>query len=349
MSSPLTGNRTQSVRYQLLSSAEASKGDLDGVTGGSLDFVSNASIKGGGQLTIVDNGQSIDFLNDRLKIYYNVDGYGETAVGVFLFSEAPEMWSNTGRTWNIKLLDKNAIFDQDAVDANTVVVNGTTVTTEVVSILAGESQAVTPSAATLANSQTWEPGTSYLRIINDLLDTIGYFAMTPNGNGQFVVKPYVLPANRPVIWEFLDGANCIYVPDFTNDVDLFSIPNTFIAVGVGDGDTAALTSTYTNTDPTSPYSTVSRGRTIVAVETGVEAVDQTTLDNFARRRLVELTSPTQSVEIRHAYVPGLAVNDAVWFRSVPAGIDARHVVTKTVVDLNPTGLCVTTIEKVVDV
>jgi hypothetical protein len=348
-SSPLIGNRTQNVRYQLLSSAEASKGDLDGVTGGSVDFVANATVKGGGSLQLTDNGQSIDFLNDRVKIFFNVAGYGETALGVFLFSEAPETWSGTGRTWEVKLLDKCAIFDQDAVDVTTLVASGTTVTTQVATYLSGQNQAVTPSAATLAGPQTFEAGTSYLAIINDLLATIGYFSMTPNGSGQLVVKPYVLPANRPVIWEFLDGENCIYIPDFTNDVDLFSIPNRFIAVGQGDGTTAALTSTYTNTDAASPYSTVSRGRTIVAVETGIEAADQTTLDNYAQRRLVELTSPTQSIEIKHAYVPGLAVNDAVWFRSQPAGMNARHVVTKTLVDLDPTALCTTTLQKVVAV
>lgn len=327
---------------------EASANDLDGVTGGSLDFVANASIKGGGSITIVDRGQDIDWLNDRIKIYYTVDGYGETALGVFLFSEAPESWSDTGRTYAVKLLDKNTILDQDAVEENTLVASGTVVTDQVATYLSNQNQAVTPSTATLAGPQTWEPGTSYLRIINDLLATIGYFSMFPNGDGQFIVKPYVLPASRPIVWEFLDGENCIYIPDFTNDVDLFSIPNRFIAVGQGDGDTAALVSTYTNTDPDSPYSTVSRGRTIVAVETGIEAADQTTLDNYARRRLVELTSPTQSIEIQHAYVPGLTVNDAVWFRSQTAGIDARHVVTKTVIPLDPTALCTTTLQKVVD-
>ena len=347
----LTGNRATSFRFDLLTSSEAPKGTLSGVSGGSVDWTANASIKGGGSLSVADAGQAVDWLNDRVRPVILVDGLDEIALGVFIFSEAPETWSDTGRTWAAALLDKTAILDQDAVDATYVLDAGTVITDAIATLITstGETNtAITPSAATLAGALVWDPGTTKLRIVNDLLNVAGYFSLYTDGNGQFRAEPYVKPASRPIRWEFLDGDTAIYSPDFTKDVDLFSIPNKFIAVGQGDGTTAALTSTATNDDASSPYSTVSRGRTITTVETGVEAADQTTLDNYAARRLIELTSPTSSVDVSHAFVPGMAVNNVVRLRSVPAGVDARHVVTKTKVSFDPTALATSTLQEVVD-
>jgi len=350
----LTGNRYTSFRYDLLSREEAPKGVLDGVDEGrpgSLDWVANASVKGGGSITIVDIGQSVDWLNDRIRPVIIIDGVGEFPLGVFLFSETPETWGDTGRSWTVGLLDKTTIPDQDAVDTTYALDAGTVITTAVTDLITstGETNiAVTPSTATLAGPLVWDAGTTKLQIINDLLAAANYFSLHCDGNGQFRAEPYIRPAARPILWEFLDGETAIYSPDFERDIDLFNIPNKVVAVGQGSASTAALTSTATNEDPTSPYSYPSRGRWITSTVTGVEAADQATLDARARRRLIELTSPTASVAVQHAYVPGLTANDVVRLRRVPAGIDARHVVSKTQITLDGTALVKTTLTEVVD-
>jgi hypothetical protein len=349
--SALTINRTSSVRVELLTATEAPDGTLAGVRDGSVVYTAAKSVHGSASLTVADKGQAVDWLTARIRPVLTVKGYGDTALGVFLASEAPESWDDTGRTWSIKLLDKCTILDQIAVDAAYALDAGTVVTTAVVAIIAstGETNiAITPSAATLVNPLVWPAGTTLLQIVNDLLSVVNYFSLYCNGSGQYRGEPYVKPASRPTVWEFLDGSNCIYQPTFAVDVDLFAIPNKVIAITQGDGTTAALTSTATNTDPTSPYSTVSRGRTITYVATGVEAADQPTLDEFALRRLIELTTPTASIDIQHAFVPDVAFNRAVRFRRVPAGIDGRHVVSKTEVSLDPTGLAKSTLTEVVD-
>lgn len=351
MSAPLTINRTSSVRVELLTATEAPAGTLDGVRGGSVAYTAAKSVHGSASLTVADNGQSVDWLTARIRPVLTVAGYGDTALGVFLVSEAPEAWGDTGRVWAIRMLDKCTILDQDAVSQAYTLDAGSVVTDEIVTLIesTGETNiAVTPSAATLVNPLVWPAGTTKLQIVNDLLSIINYFSLFTNGDGQYRGEPYVKPASRPTVWEFLDGSNCIYQPTLTKDVDLFAIPNRVIAIGQGDGTTAALTSTATNTDPASPYSTVSRGRTITAVFTGVEAADQTTLDAYAERRLIELTTPTASIEIAHAFVPDLAFNRAVRFRRQPASIDARHVVSKTEISLDPTALAKSTLTEVVD-
>lgn len=347
----LATHRVSAVRLDILTATEADAGTLTGVTGGKVTYTSAKSVHGSMDLRVVDNGQTIDWLTARLRPVYTIEGVGDTTLGVFLAGEAPEDWGGTGRVWTVKLLDKCTILDQDKVATTYTVDAGAVVTDEVVTLIesTGETNiAVTPSAATLVNPLAWPAGTTKLQIINDLLSVINYFSLFTNGDGQFRAEPYVKPASRPIVWEFLDGDAAIFLPTLAKDVDLFAIPNTVIASTTGDGTTAALSSTAINADASSPYSTVSRGRTIAYSETGIEADSQATLDAYAERRLIELTTPTASIEVAHAFVPAISFNRAVRFRREPMGIDGRHVVSKTEISLDPTALAKSTLTEVVD-
>jgi len=346
----LTGNRNTKFYLDVLDSANAPLARLDGVTDGKLDWIANVVIKGAGSLTVIDVDQDVDWLNARLRPVMVIEGLPIQPLGVFMVSEAPENWGG-GRSWSIKLLDNTTILDQDTV-AETYALNaGTVVTTTIRQLIESAgitNHSVTSSTATVAAPLVWSAGTSKLRIVNDLLALIGYFSLFSNFDGQYVARPYVLPAKRPLTYEFVDGPESIYEPRFNRDNDIWSIPNRVTIVGVGDGTTAALTSTIDNNDATSPYSIASRGRVIGHTETGVEAASQTVLNEYAKKRLVELTSPTSSVEIAHMPVPGLAVNQAARFRRTIAGIDARHVVSKTSITLDGKALATSTLREVVD-
>jgi hypothetical protein len=346
----LVGSRNTRFYVDVLDQNDSPLARLDGVTDGELDWLSNATVKGGGDLTVKDVEQTIDWLSARLRPYMVIEGLPVQPLGVWLPAEAPESWAN-GRSWAIKLLDKSTILDQDSVAQTYALAAGSVVTNEIVTLIQSAgitNHAITASVAVLDGDLVWSAGTSKLRIINDLLDLINYFSLYSNFEGQMVGSPYVLPANRPIAYEFIDGPESIYEPNFARDADIWSIPNRVTLVGVGDGTTAALTSTADNVDPLSPYSQPRRGRVIGRTETGIEAVDQAALDAAAKTRLIELTSPTAGVEISHSPVPGLYINQAAKFRRQPAGIDARHVVSRTHLKLTGKALAVSTLREVVD-
>src|SRR5690606_7629105 len=141
----------------------------------------------------------------------------------------------------------------------------------------------------------------------------------------------------------------LYVPEFTREEDIYSIPNRVVAVSQASGDEAALVSVAENTNPDSKFSFPSRGRWIVATETGVEVTDQESLDKYAQRRLNELSSVTATFVLRHAPVP-MELNWVTTFTRTPAGIlDRKASVQSMTIPLDPTELMETSFREVVDV
>lgn len=371
----LYGDRVTSYRWEVLEHSNGIDqlvGVLDGVIDGSLKWNQNAAVKGGGKAEVLDLDKASPGMIDisdlelesvRLRPVCVVQGLPENPLGVFLVSNAGEEWQDTGRVWNLELLDKCTVPDQDKVDQTYAVAAGTLILQEVRNILASAGEFISINeASTLATStgMVWEAGTTKLKIINDLLDTAGYNSLWMDGYGNFQVTPRVLPANRSINYEVLgfprvlrDGEKSIYRPDWNRQRDSFDVPNKVIAVEAAGGEDApALVGQWTNEDPDSPYSYVRRGRwithTLDSVETpeGTDFEKITFLNNRARATLVQMSAVQAQVKVTHLPIP-MRVSDVLQFAHAPAGIDARHVVTSIDLDLSPLGMMKSSLQEVI--
>lgn len=312
---PFTTHRVESWWVDLLDEHDTPVGRLDGVTGGTIEQNVNRIITGGGTLDVVDRGQDIPWLSARVQPWWHVHGADPWPLGVYLCSAPVATHTDAGVSWRVELLDKLLVLDEDKIEAAYAVPAGAVVTDTVQAVIASTGEAataVTDSTETLTSGMVWPPGTSKLRIVNDLLDAINYFSVRVDGHGTFVAAPYQAPAQRPTVRQFVPGPAAIHTPDFTRDQDLAGIPNRVVLVSAGGRDEESLVGVASNTDPASPTSHPSRGRWVVHAEEGVEATSQAVIDGLARRRLVELSTVAATVEIDHAAVP-LAVNDVVAF------------------------------------
>jgi len=342
------GTRTTAFTVDLLDADGQYLGPIRGVTGGNLTLSAATSVKVGGSIDVVDV-DGIDWTSARVRIRADVNGHG-WPLGVFVPSAPSAAWADGVRSWTVELLGMCTTLDQDRLPTSLSYPAGTVVTDAVRAqiMAAGQSgAAVTDSPATLAGGMVWEAGTSRLQVINDMLAAAGYWSLSTDGDGRFVAEPYVRPAERDPRYGFLDGDDAIYLDAFTRDQDVYSIPNRVVLVGVADGATPALTATAENTNPDSPWGYPRRGYWITYAETGIEATSQSALDALARRRLIDMSSATATVNLQHALVP-LDLNDVVRLRRVPAGIDARHTVQSMTIPLDPLGLVSTTLREVVD-
>ena len=365
------GSRTTSFFYQVLdhdpvTGRDSLHGYLDGVASSSSAWQTFNLVKGSASVDVRDlahpqAGQmgfgEVDWFNQRLRIFRHIDGIhalGEGApLGTFLTLESPHDFTATSHMIHLGLHEKTGVLDQDAFQGAFVADDSMPILQWVKYVIesAGESCDIDMGVTdTLAGPRAWTGGEdtpSKLTICNDLLDVIGYEHLVTDGWGRFLIRPYVPPAQRPVIYdviglprELLDGPNSIYESALTWDRDFYQIPNVVVAWGqsrpAGDDegtDAGPLFAVAMNMDPASPFSIPSRhGRTLVQTLTGVEVPDGTedeqlaALGDRAQRTLIGVSSPPSVIQLKCLWMP-IMIGDVVRFANTPAGIDGRFVVT----------------------
>lgn len=344
-----TAARTSTFRYELLDVDDQVIGEIAGVTGGNLDWSAATTLKAGGSINVADV-DGIDWLTARVKIWRRV-GDREWARGVYIPAAPVEAWTFGRRTWSVELLGKLHLLDQDVQGEWVTAAAGINIIDRVRALLTAAGHRnlqITDSPSVLRNPLTWEPGTTLLRIVNDLLDAAGYWSMTADEDGAFVAAPYVRPADRTPRYRLDDGEHTgIYRDEFTRERDVYSIPNRVVIVGQATGDTAALIGVAENNNPASPYSIPARNMVVSYQETGYEAATQAIINDYARRRLTEKTSVGETIPLEIAPIP-LDLNDVVTFTNRPAGIDGRYSVQSINEPLDPLTLMTINLREVID-
>lgn len=353
----LSGSRRFSFRYELLEADGTWVRDLTNVLAGSVSQNWLADIKRTATFTMMEAG-GIDFLSDRIRpsVRLHLPPYGtndwvEYPQGVFLLS-TPERGVSPGGvvTREVTAYDQLQVYSDDLVSNRYGIAAATNVIGAVQTLLASTlippRTRVTPHAGTLAAAKEWEPGTSKLRIINDLLGMVNYESLSFDEDGVAVVQSYRSPLERATEWVYADDHQGLIMPEAGQALDLFSIPNRWVLV-VSEPDQTPLVSTYTNADPASPTSTVRRQRTITDYRTEQEAVTQVALDAKAARLAFEASQVYEAVSFRTGLMPlhsgndvyritlsSLAVNaiyaEQSWTLTMKAGASMEHLARRVV-------------------
>ena len=317
-------SRDASIRYELLDVHDQMLGKIDGVTGGNLDWSAGKSVKVGGTIDI-DDVQGIDWVRSRIRITRTVNGYTWRR-GIYVPAAPKRKWKHGRWTYSVEILGKLTLLDQDIRGVWTGIQAGTNGVAKVKALLAGAGHtrvSIPDSDTELRTALVFDPKISLLGVVNVILDAVGYWALSSDGEGVFTSSPYILPADRVPRYEWLDDAEGIVVDEFDVDEDIYSIPNRVIVEGVATEDQPALFGTAENLDPSSPYSIPARGLVVPwSPEAQSSAATQALIDAEAERWLVEKSSVTASVPLSHAPVP-VDLNDVVRWRRQPAGINSR--------------------------
>jgi hypothetical protein len=237
------------------------------------------------------------------------------------------------------------IDDRYAVDVAANVVEA--VEDLVASVLVPPATNVTPHAGTLVAAKEWPPGTTKLAIINELLGMVNYESLSFDEDGVAVLQPYRPPSEREPEYTYGADQHGLVFPDVEQMMDLWRIANKWVLV-VSEPDQPPLISTYTNSDPASPTSTVRRQRTITDYREEMEAVTQAVLDAKAARLAFEASQVYETIpfttglmpihsgnDLYRLVIPSLAVNanyaEHSWKLTLAAGVamehEARRVVT----------------------
>lgn len=308
-----SGIRDTRYRFELLDSNNVYKKDLDLVASGEVTNNYLADIKRKAKFSIRDDG-SINYLSDRIKPYAMLKmsdgGYVEWPLGVFLLSTPSRSYQDGAVVLReIQGYDQLLVLQDDKVTARHFVAAGTQYTAAITTLLTGMNLSlnITASPLTLAVDQEWEPGTSKLKILNELLGAINYESATFNEDGVLVCRPYISPSARASEYTYAVDADSVLSGNIEQTLDLYSIPNQWTR-SVSEPDRAPLTSTYINNSPSSPTSTVNRGRVISDFDTD-DAPDQATLNAKTARLGFEASQVYEIVQFETIGMPVHQNND----------------------------------------
>lgn len=317
-------------RYELLDGNNNVKAEtMKGVKAGWVSNNALADIKRIARFTLRDGADSINWLSDRIRPYVGLRMQGniylEWPQGVFLLSTTTRSTDREGAVWrDVEAYDQLVIVRDDRVSSRYTVAAAVNYIAAVKTLLDSAGivlQNLTPTDKTLPTALDWPPGTSKLEIINTLLGAINYRSLWFDEQGRAVAEPYVSPATAPVEYTYRDDDNSVIYRELLESLDLFDVPNQWVLV-VSEPDRAPLRAVYTNTNPNSPTSTVSRGRTISHYEEYVDAVDQVTLNAKASRLAFEASQVYQAVELETGVMPHHSDSDVLAFSFRPLGVTA---------------------------
>ena len=321
---------------------------LTNVTGGTITLSGSSRLRASGSIDLASTDDGIEWAKNRVRIEYAPSGTPAWGLGVFTLSAPTRTYTEAGSTWSVELSSLLALPDADCVERTYTVKAGSNLVNTAASILREtglNTLSVTPSAAQASGDIVYDPGKSKLTIANDLLGAAGYWAAHPDGTGAIHLDPYVRPAARGVAYDFCEGARAIHLPEWEYELDAASVPNKIVLVSEGSQDKPALVGVAMNEDPSSPYSYPSRGRWVTETQTGVEAANQESISSQARRRLIEVSTPSASITLQHMPIP-LQPNSVVGFSS--QGLSTRGVVREISYTLDPTSLVKTKLLEVTD-
>lgn len=340
--------------YDLLDRSGSYLGPLHGVVegSGSVSRSSAASVKASAQVTVVDTGQVKDWTQVRVRPVIEVNG--ETwPLGVFL-PDVPERQHGEQQQLEITLLDKTTILAGDAFGTTFGVQKGTNISLavrEVIETTGEPATGIEDMGELLLTSLESEPDDSKLSVVNQLLDACNCFSLYTDGQGNFRTDPYLAPARRPVEHEFVDGEGArvvgLYLPEFTSAQDVGSVPNRVRVVSQSEEDEPALTAEAVNENPDSPFSFGRLGYWRTHIESDVKTISQKALQEYAARRLADLSSPQETIELQHPPYQ-FSVNSVVSFESRRDELAGLYTVVNQDWDLSFDGMVTSKLRKVVE-
>jgi len=248
-------------------------------------------------------------------------------------------------------------FTQDVLASDIAKPEGYSVVEEVREIVEadGGKLVVMPgsdSNATHTMDVWWPIGMNKGELLESLANWTGN-ELGVNELGFITWNGYVPPANRPVSYEFEEGANCVYLSGFElNDNRRDAVNRVVAYYSQNNSDEGSLypTSDYVVVDlpDSNRFSYVNTGRRATyALDVG-QPCSTADLRSQAERYLYSHNGAQEFVIIQHVGIPGLRVGQKVRYSNhldSDQGLSDEYIVEQISMTLGPGALCQTKIRK----
>lgn len=375
----LTGNRFRE-RYifrRVEWPTHQERGSYDYITGGSIEQAVDSELKVTGSFEF--EGLETPDVNDLIRIYYEfIDDYGEKfkkplATLFVSYADVTHVdtldgikTSGTIEGGSVLNVLRNAMVGRPyTVKKNVNAIYGATLICRELGLLVNAE----PSSAVISADHTFEGGTTYLEIVNWLLDSAGYLPAYPDEmgivqmisldtyNAAVYDKDALYPANNLYPedtlypygkdqrgYYFKNDERSIMLPEVEESNDWQTSPN--VVRLLYNMDDACIISSAQNMDGSKASLNNRGGREMTYFEEVSELGSgdkRQTMYDLAVAKLQELSTDVEVVQFKHAYVP-IRIYDPVLIQYADRQWSGK--VDNMVVDLSPSTECQTKIKHV---
>lgn len=269
----------------------------------SIDFTRN--IIGTAKFKI-DDSVDLDYLSDRIKVYYVLSGY-EIPLGVYMLLSPAQHFKICYVDRDVQGFDQLKALDDDILETSLTYDSGEVIVDKIKTVLESVGSWVKyniePSSETLQMPISFPMDKSKLFIINSLLSMINYYPLWVSGNGIFRAMRWSDAQN--VTWEFKEDNVNLYEPDVLRNVEysggynkVIVIANQFVA------GTEPLYKEWTMEDEgieSHPFSHTNTGRYVPKIFE-LEAASQDIVDLMARREIRKMLEKSETLDYPHAFI-----------------------------------------------
>lgn len=320
--------RNEKIRYKMLRYG-VEYGELYASESGTLRMSGKGEIKCSLQgtflpLVIDARGQRIEanWLIDEIKPVLTIDGV-DHPLGVLMPASVTPRTEKSMSTIRIEAYDRCWRVRDTKVESRVYFASNTPYLEAVVSLLAECGVAtiskIDTDLALAGPRDDWEPGTSYLKIVNELLKEINYKQLWFDKEGTAILEPASVPTAKNIKHSFTNKkpdprnekeVQSINVyPIISKTTDIYQKPNVFVVICSNPDKSGPMIAKAENINPESPLSISRRGRKITKVEKINNIPNQTALQQYADQRLSESMVTGEIVELQTALQPGFGVDD----------------------------------------
>ena len=295
---------------------------------------------------------SADVGSDFVRCYLDAsweDGTTESVcLGTWLLSIPERTVTDASEECSAYLDGRLVELEEDGFSAGICLPAGTNMVAYAKGIAEGAGLEVVaePSSATLGTpwafglgSEEDEDGTK-LDAINALLQMAGFGSAKTDPYGRVVMAPNASPSTTEPAWVFAEGATATFLREAKEERDSRDVCN--VVQAVYESEDGTTVGEAVDSDPASPYSTVTLGRRKFKRYTYHGTATQAQADAKAQELLETQQSTIRRVTLRHVWC-GARVGDVVEVRWPSAGISGRYVIRTQDIDLGSPG-CLTTSE-----
>lgn len=330
-----SATRKIDFRFELFAADGTFKKDLTTIETGTVDFNSEAAIKRSAKISMKED-PDINYLSDRIKPYvrFFIDkrkmsepftsylsasfpasfdkqmlgayGWVDFPLGVFLLTSPTRKDNGPFFTREIECYDGCLVLQEDRFEERHFIPNGMSVRDAVIEIL--EMTGITnyeidESIKAVEADMEFAVGENKLVAINSLLVSSGYEELTTDSDGNYIAKLYANPAESDSDYSYKTDQYSVVFSGYEEKLDFYQVPNKWI-VTRSMADRPPLISVYTNSNPDSPTSTVSRGRTSMQEPITVDNIpDQQSLDLYVERIAYEQSQIFGEVTFETSIMP----------------------------------------------